>query len=145
MGGANIIVFATPVYFANISGMLKVFMDRMTMIGSPHSQKDVKEKVQEIKSSETLIPKLMMISNCGFPDRDEFQVISLWIKRVAQEMHMELIGEIYATQGKFLTSPPEELQSISNYLLLLEKAGREIAANMNLSVLTEKQLLQNFI
>ncbi|MDP4159848.1 MAG: flavodoxin family protein, partial [Bacillota bacterium] len=67
MGGANIIAFATPVYFANISGMLKVFMDRMTMIGSPHSQKDVKEKVQELKSSETLIPKLMMISNCGFP------------------------------------------------------------------------------
>jgi len=145
MGGANIIAFATPVYFENISGMLKVFMDRMTMIGSPHSQKDIEEKVQEINSSEMLIPKLMMISNCGFPDRDEFQVVSLWIKRVAQKMHMELIGEIYATQVRFLTSPPEGLQSISNYLLLLEKAGREIAADMNLSELTEKQLLQNFI
>lgn len=146
MGGANIIAFATPVYFENISGMLKVFMDRMTMIGSPHSQKDIEENVQEFKSSETLIPKLMMISNCGFPDRDEFQVISLWIKRVAQKMHMELIGEIYATQGKFLTSPPEGLQpAISNYMLLLERAGREIATNMKLSEITEKQLLQNFI
>lgn len=144
MGGANIIAFATPVYFENISGMLKVFMDRITMIGSPHSQKDIEEKDQEINSSEMLIPKLMMISSCGFPDRDEFQVVSLWIKRVAQKMHMELIGEIYATQGKFLTSPLEELQSISNYLLLLEKAGREIATNMNLSELTEKQLLQNY-
>lgn len=146
MGGVNIIAFATPVYFENISGMLKVFMDRMTMLGSPHSQKDIEEKVQEINSTEMLVPKLMMISNCGFPDRDEFQVVSLWIKRVAQKMHMELIGEIYATQGKLLTSPPEGLQSaISNYLLLLEKAGREIATNMNLSELTEKQLLQNFV
>jgi len=146
MGGANIIAFATPVYFENISGMLKVFMDRMTMIGSPHSQKDIEDKVQKLNSSEMLIPKLMMISNCGFPDRDEFQVVSLWIKRVAQKIHMELIGEIYATQGKLLTTPPEGLQSaVSNYLLLLEKAGREIATNMNLSELTEKQLLQNFI
>ena len=44
VGGANIIVLATPVYFENISGMLKVFMDRMTMTGNPHSRKNVKEE-----------------------------------------------------------------------------------------------------
>lgn len=146
MSGANVIAFATPVYFGNISGMLKVFMDRMTMIGSPHSQKEAEEKVQEIKPSKTLIPKLMMISNCGLPDKDEFQVVSLWIKRVSQKMHMDLIGEIYAAQGKLLASPPEGLQpAISNYLLLLEKAGKEIASNMKLSEITERQLLQNVI
>lgn len=61
-------------------------MDRMTMIGSPHSQNDTKENSQELKPKESQAPKLMMISNCGFNDRDEFQVISLWIKRVAQKM-----------------------------------------------------------
>ncbi|RYD06082.1 iron-sulfur protein [Desulforamulus aquiferis] len=145
MAGANIIVFATPVYFGNISGMLKVFMDRMTMIGNPHSQNATEENSQELKSKEFQAPKLMMISSCGFPDIDEFQVISLWIKRVAQKMHMELIGEIYATRGKFLTSPPEELQPvISNYLLLLERAGKEIATDMKLSEMTEKKLTGNF-
>lgn len=146
MAGANVIVFATPVYFENISGMLKVFMDRMTMIGSPHSPKEIKEKSQEQKPTAVQAPKLMMISNCGFPDRDEFQVISLWIKRVAQKMRMELIGEIYATQGKFLTSAPEELQPvISNYLLLLERAGKEIATDMKISREIEQKLSLNFV
>lgn len=146
MAGANVIVFATPVYFGNLSGMLKVFMDRMTMIGSPHSQKNITEKGQELKPIEAQTPKLMMISNCGLTDRDEFEVISLWIKRVAQKMHTELIGEVYATQGKYLTSIPEELQPvIFNYLLLLENVGKEIAGNMKLSEETKRQLLHNFI
>jgi putative NADPH-quinone reductase len=146
MGEVNIIVFATPVYFSNISGMLKVFMDRMTMIGSPHSQKDSQEKSNEIEPMEVQTPKLMMISSCGFPDRDEFQVVSLWIKKVAQKMHMELIGEIYATQGKYLTSPPEELQSeINNYLLILEEAGKEIAIGKELSEAIDQKLMRGFV
>ncbi|MDQ7092040.1 flavodoxin family protein [Desulfosporosinus sp. PR] len=148
LGDANIIVFATPVYFGNISGMLKVFMDRMTMIGSPHSQNDSKKNIQESKQAQRQAqpPKLMMISNCGFPDRDEFQVISLWAKRVAQKMNMELIGEIYATSGKFLTSPPDELQSaIADYLLNLQEAGREIVIDGKLSEMTVRKLLQDFV
>jgi putative NADPH-quinone reductase len=145
MGGANIIVFATPVYFANISGMLKVFMDRMTMIGNPHSQQPSQERSNERKPIEAQTPKLLMISNCGFPDRDEFQVVSLWIKKVAQKMRTDLIGEIYATQGKYLTSPPEELLSeINDYLLVLESAGKEIATEMKLSETTDKKLKQGF-
>lgn len=145
VGGANIICFASPVYFENISGRLKVFMDRMTMIGSPHSHKDTKDEDRHSKSSKEQTPKLMMISSCGHPDRDEFQVTSLWIKRIAQKMHMELIGEIYATQGKFLTEPPEDMQlAVSNYLQLLEKVGKEIATNMKLSATTKELLDKDY-
>lgn len=116
------------------------------MIGSPHSQNEAKEKGQESMGTQANVPKLMMISSCGFPDRDEFQVISLWIKKVAQKMNMELVGEIYATQGKYLASPPDDLMPfVSDYLLLLEEAGREIASEMKLSDKTEKRLLQNFL
>lgn len=146
MGGANVIVFASPVYFENISGMLKVFMDRLTMLGSPHAQEDVKEERRNVESAGVQAPKLMMISSCGYSDRSEFEVTSLWIKRVAQKMHMELVGEIYATQGKALTSPTEEQRPIiSRYLQLLEKAGAEIATNLELSPITDKLLQeQNF-
>ncbi|TGE31009.1 flavodoxin family protein [Desulfosporosinus sp. Sb-LF] len=139
--GATIIVFASPIYFENISGMLKVFMDRMTMLGSPHAQKNVKEERQHVESAGVQASKLMLISSCGYPDRSEFDVTSLWIKRVAQKMRMKLVGEIYATQGKFLTSPTEELRPIiSNYLQLLEKAGAEIATDMKFSPTTYKLL-----
>ncbi|AEG60972.1 flavodoxin family protein [Desulforamulus ruminis] len=146
VGGARVIVLATPVYFENISGMLKVFMDRLTMTGNPHSQKASREKSEPSKPVETTTPKFVMIANCGYPDQTEFQVISHWIQRVALKTHTDLIGEIYAPQGKFLTDPPEELRpALSNYLQLLEKAGNEIATHLKLSDSTNKQLEQSFI
>jgi multimeric flavodoxin WrbA len=138
MGGADIVVFVTPVYFENISGRLKVFMDRMTMLGSPHSQKTEKQSQAQEKAKE---PRLMMIASCGYPDRDEFLVTSLWINRVASKMHMKLAGEIYATKAKFLTGQLGELShSTLNYLQLLETAGKEIAVDLKISEGTGKLL-----
>ena len=146
LAGANIICFASPVYFENISGMLKVFMDRMTMIGGPQTKMDAKENDQQVKPHNTQIPKLMMISSCGHGDRSEFDVTSLWMKRVAQKIHMELICEIYATQGKYLSNPPKNMQTeVANYLDLLQKAGKEIATNMKLLDTTEEELKYGFI
>lgn len=145
MGDANVIVFASPVYFENIAGMLKVFMDRMTMIGSPQSQKDTEMK--EEKNSETAntnMPKLMMVSSCGFSDESEFEVTSLWINRVAQKMHMELIGEIYATNGRLLKETPEDLKpALLKFLDALEKAGHEIGTEMKLTQSTKSFLNKN--
>lgn len=146
VGGANIIILATPIYFENISGMLKVFMDRLTMTGNPHSQENIKSENQDLRPAEIQPPKLMMISNCGFPDKSEFEVVSHWFKKVVLKMHTEIAGEIYVTQGKFLTSQEEKLSSIiSSYINHLEKAGKEIATNIKLSESTKKILEQNFI
>jgi hypothetical protein len=61
-------------------------------------------------------------------------------------MHTEVIAEIYAAQGALLNTHVSNVQPIiSNYLLLLEKAGKEIFTNMKLSAETEKALAQNFI
>lgn len=146
MAGANVIIFATPVYFENISGMLKVFMDRMTMIGGPQTQAAAKQNNQNMEHMEIHIPRLMMISNCGHANREEFQVISHWIKRVALKMHMPLAGEIYMPQGKLLKADREDLKpAISGYLKLLEDAGKEIAYNLKLSETTEKLLEQGHL
>jgi multimeric flavodoxin WrbA len=143
MGSANIIIFASPVYFGNISGMLKTFMDRMTMIGSPHSSDNAKDNDRQIKQPEQHAPKLMMISSCGFPDRSEFDVTSLWINKVAQKMNMELIGEIYAANGKAFGASPEVLDPrTANFLQLAENAGKEIATGMKLSAVTRELLEQ---
>jgi putative NADPH-quinone reductase len=144
--GANIIVLATPLYFDNISGMLKVFMDRLVVTGDPHFQKDTSGESRHLTPEGAVPPKIVMMSNCGFPERSHFQVVSLWIKRAALNMHTEVLGEIYVTQGGLLTAPIEALRPvITNYLNHLEKAGKEIACGMKLSGATEKLLEQNFI
>jgi FMN-dependent NADH-azoreductase len=132
---ANVIILATPLYFNNVSGTLKVFIERLTATGNPHAVKD------DLSKEEKIIPKLILISNCGFPIKSQFDIVSLWIKRLALMMQTEVIAEIYATEGKYLSRPDEEhFTKTEEYLKLLELCGEEIAGNLNLSAGT-KQLL----
>jgi multimeric flavodoxin WrbA len=146
LAGADVIALASPVYFNNISGTLKVFMDRLTVTGNPHSKRDDKKDAQDGSRAGGTAPGLMIISNCGFPDRSQFEVISLWIKRVAMMMQTDLICEIYATQGRLLCDPPEGLApAVADYLRALEKAGSEIATRKRLSGETEHILGEDYI
>ena len=136
MAGAHVIVLATPLYFLNISGTLKVFMDRLAVTGNP-----LAGKAEIEKKPQSPAPKLVMMSNCGYTDRSQFEVVSLWVKKVARMMQTEVVAEIYATRGWSLSSPKVELRSVmANYLHLLETAGNEIASTMRLSETTERSL-----
>lgn len=109
--GADLIVFASPVYFKNITGLLKNFIDRLTSTGSPHVE----------KKGES--PKFVMLANCGFPYESEFEVISLWIKKFAASMNSTLVGEFYFPGGKRLKEPTGEA---AMYLDNLAQSGRNI-------------------
>lgn len=142
--GADVLVLATPLYFDNISGMLKVFMDRRMITASPYWDKDENGECRHLPLFAS--PKLIMIANCGYPEKSQFQVISHWIQRVARNMHTEVIGEIYASQGALLSTRVDEvLPIIANYLQVLKTAGKEIVTAMRLSQETKELLEQNFI
>lgn len=144
--GVDIFVLATPLYFDNISGMLKDFMDRMIVKGDPHFEKGSNGECRHLKSIDVPSPKLVMISNCGFSERSHFQVISHWIKRVALNMKTEVLGEFYAAQGGLLSINTDELRPIiTGYLKNLENAGRAIALGQSVSEETKRLLEQNFI
>lgn len=149
---SDIVVFATPIYIDNVSGMTKVFMDRLFCIGNPYFEKDENgecrgQKSKHFKNGSP--PKVIVISNCGYPERETFQVVSLLMKRFTRQFHLNLIAEIYATEGavfSLLKAGVKDFEPlISRYLTILEKAGCEIATDMKLSTETQHLLEQNFI
>ena len=145
--GADVLLLATPLYVNDISGTLKVYMDRRIMnVKVPgYMEKDATGEYRSAKTIEMQVSKLVMMSNCTNTGRTQFQVISLWIQRTALSMHTEVIGEIYAPQGVLLPSTNEKVQPIIlNYLQLLEKTGKEIVTNMSLSEETKKLLEKSF-
>lgn len=129
---SDLIIWGTPLYFHNISGTLKVFMDRMTSIGGdPHS----KDK------SAMIPPYFIMMSNCGFPIKEQFEAVSVWIKSISKLLQAKLIGEFYLPSGHILSYPTEEqLQAKNNYLEFLKNCGKDYRTN-NFK-LTEKNLNQ---
>jgi putative NADPH-quinone reductase len=143
---SDIVVFATPLYIDNVSGILKVFMDRSIPLGTPYFEKDEQGEYRHgdregYSASFERVPKLVIISNAGFPEQSHFQVLSLLMKRVARNLHSEVIAEIYRGQGPFLLAPVKELLPvIEKYKTLLRQAGHELVTDLRLTGDTKKAL-----
>lgn len=141
---ADVRVLATPLYFDNISSMLKVFIDRLMVIASPYWGKDKEGECRHLITEAA--PQLVMMANCGYPERSHFQVISHWVKRHARNLNAQVIGEIYTSPGALLSVREKEVGIVvSNYLKALETAGREIVVNRKLTSQTMALLEQKFI
>jgi multimeric flavodoxin WrbA len=137
---SNVVVIATPVYVDNITGITKNFMDRLIPIADPHFEPDDNGETRHVKRFENY-PKIVVISNCGFPEQTHFQVIRLLFKRVARNLHSEVIGEIYRGEGELLNKNILMLKpKIWKYKKLLKKAGKEIVLSSKLSEDTKKEL-----
>jgi multimeric flavodoxin WrbA len=131
---SDVVVFATPVYVDNVTGLMKNFMDRLIAIGDPHWELDENGECRHLMRNPKPA-KIAVISNCGFPQQSHFQVLRLYYRRVARNIHAELIAEIYRDGGALLsTSTKELLPLVARYKKLVERAGREMVESSRLSV-----------
>lgn len=149
--GSDLLVLATPLKYANVASMLKVFIERLLVFANPYILVDQAGETRHPKKkpeAESIFyrSKLVVISNGGLGQRGHFQVLSHWVKRLALNNLTEVVGEIYFPQGPLLADPPTELKPlVDDYLGLLEKAGAEIATVGGISDETGKMLATNLI
>lgn len=137
---SDIVVFATPLYVDNVTGIMKNFMDRLIPLGDPHFDKDEGGECRHRKRSDKT-PGIVVISNCGFPEQSHFQVLKLLFSRIARNMGTRVVAEIYRGGGEILRDPPLILSPlVYKYKRLLRKAGREVVENMKLSEKTVARL-----
>lgn len=130
---SDVVVFATPVYVDNVTGLMKDFMDRLIAIGDPHWEKDENGECRHLMRNPKPA-KIAVISNCGFPQQSHFQVLRLYYRRVARNIHAELAAEIYRDGGALLTTSTKELLPlVARYKKLVERAGREVVESSRLS------------
>lgn len=145
---SDIIVFATPLYVDNVSGHMKQFMDRLIPLADPRIITDPNGEYRHSKRFDQKPPKIVVLSNCGFPEMGHFKVLNLLFKRIARNMHTKVIAEIYRSQGELLNKKIFLLKPIQfRFKKLMEQCGREIVENQKLSLKTiaslAKPLLSN--
>jgi multimeric flavodoxin WrbA len=139
MRDADVFIFGSPLFFNNVSGNLKVFFDRLTAAGG-----DPQAKQSAV--SRQIVPHIVMVSNCGFPYRTQFEALSIWIGNVARMMQAPLIGEFYTTNGNALTSPADEERAPrERYLEYLERCGAELAKGFALTDESRSLLAKNIL
>jgi multimeric flavodoxin WrbA len=137
---SDIVVFATPLYVDNVSGLTKLFMDRLIPAVDPRMERDEDGESRHCKR-QAKYPKIAVLSNCGFPEQSHFHVLSLLFRRIARNIHSEVVAEIYRGEGEMLRSAPLAVRPlIWRYNQLLRRAGRELAEVSRLSPETAEKL-----
>ncbi len=137
----GILVFATPLYVDNVTGLMKNFFDRMIPIASPYFKPDEHGECRHLMEGGGAMPRLVVISNCGFPEQTHFEALKVLFRRMARNFSSEVIAEIYRGEGELLKSTNLFLRPfLYKYKKLIQKCGREVVQEGKLSDETKAAL-----
>jgi multimeric flavodoxin WrbA len=124
---ADILVIASPVYVDGVTGPTKGFMDRMIPVVSPRF---------EMREGHCRHPRLgsgaggrmVLVSNCGFWEPDNFEPMVSHIRAAARNMDREYAGALIRPHGPALGPMLRLGLPVGDVLEAAEEAGRQLVA-----------------
>lgn len=123
---ADVMVYATPLYYYTVTGIMKDFMDRMLPLNNKEIIK-VGENYSHPRRFKRETPvKTVLISNCGFPGRYNFSGLLETFKVMTKG---NLSATILCGQGGVLgnVNTDEMLKKLYEpFFAALESAGKEV-------------------
>jgi len=125
--GSDFVIFATPVYIDNVTGLLKIFVERLLPVLEPHYEKAPDGEYRR-RARFAKYPRFIIIASCAMPGQSNFQVIELFFRRMARTFRTEIAGEIYCSAAGPLLLSRQDVRFkalVDNYKALLRQAGRE--------------------
>jgi multimeric flavodoxin WrbA/putative sterol carrier protein len=133
--GCDIIVYATPLYNYNVTGLFKVFQDRTLPLLDPHIIKVGNAHRHPARYEAKR--KMVLISNCGFPEIKHFDGLRKVFRTMEENGYVPLVGEILVSAGELLRQ--EALRGISEKIFdAVFRAGVEVVRDGRVSKETEE-------
>jgi multimeric flavodoxin WrbA len=130
--GTEILVLATPLYVDGMSGVLKNMLDRLIPFADPiiefrdgHCRHPGRAKVKE--------GKLVLVSNCGFWEMDNFDALVEHIRAIGRNINMEFVGALLRPHGPALKGMMDQGMDMSDILEAAGDAGRQLVENGKIS------------
>jgi NAD(P)H-dependent FMN reductase len=123
---ADVVVYATPLYVFTVSGLMKNFMDRHLPDLDPHIVRRGDHYIHPPRYSDgPPRQKVVLISNCGFPERHHFSALVETFRRFTDNPDTELAATIFCAGGELLAQ--EMLRdSLRWYTDAARRAGEEL-------------------
>ncbi|OIO91679.1 MAG: hypothetical protein AUK03_10785 [Anaerolineae bacterium CG2_30_64_16] len=122
---ADVLVYASPLYIFNVTGQMKTFMDRFIPLAKPYIVQRGDEYIHPMRYEEEWPKKVVIISNCGFPERHHFSGLVEPFRRFTSAPEMELVTAILCAGGELLRQPALR-ESLQWYTEAARCAGREV-------------------
>ena len=137
IAGANILVLATPVYVDGITGPMKNLLDRMIPLIHPfielrdgHCRHPGREENKD--------KQLVLVSNCGFWEMDNFDPLLVHMKAICKNMGGEFAGALLRPHGPALKAMMEMGGPVGDIFEAAKAAGRQLLENGKMSSETLK-------
>ena len=132
---ADIWVFATPVYVDAVSGPMKNLMDRIIPVAEPfielrdgHCRHPLRDGVK--------VGKVVLVSNCGFWEMDNFDPLLVHIKAACKNLSREFAGALLRPHGPGLEIVMEMGQSVNDVFEAAKEAGGQLVEDGEMSTET---------
>ncbi len=130
---SDIVCFATPIFTWNMTGLLKNFIDRLVPLKCPKMVEQ--DGNYDMQDSKVKTQKFIIISNCGFPGDNNFEVLKASVACCNPSL------EIYRNCGKLLkTKNPIAHEKVEQWLQIVEEAGKQVVLYGDVSERTREEL-----
>lgn len=134
---ADIWVFATPVYVDGVTGPMKNLMDRVLPLLQPffelrdgHCRHPLREGTKH--------GKVVLVSNCGFWEMDNFDPLLVHMKAMCRNAGREFGGALLRPHGPALRRMMEMGAPVSDVFEAAKESGRQLVRDGEMSIETLK-------
>lgn len=140
MKESEIWVFATPLYTDTMTSDMKTLMERTLPRLQPFLAKYKNRTRHPLRNPEEENKhKMVVISVCGFPERSNFEALSLTFKKISVNSHVPVVGEIYVPGAQMLFDKRGQ-RYFKKFLNNVFNAGKEIASSGGISGKTAREI-----
>jgi putative sterol carrier protein len=138
MQQADTMVYATPLYVFTVTAQMKVFMDRHIPLIEPYILKRG-DQFTHPPRYERRHDKVVLISNCGFPERHHFSGLVETFRCFTSGPDSELAATILCAAGELLKQPHLQ-EGLQWYFEAARQAGREVVEQGHITPETQEML-----
>ena len=132
LAGADVWVFATPVYFDGISGALKKLIERMLPLVEPFFE--IREShCRHPRREGTKSGKVVLVSSCGFWEMDNFEPLLVHMKAICKNADREFAGALLRPHSSGMKRMLQEGIPIDDIFAAAKAAGRQLVTDGSMS------------
>ncbi len=141
---SDVWVFATPVYFDGISGTMKNLIERMLPLVEPFYVLRGGH-CRHPRRAGTKSGKVVLVSNCGFWEMDNFDPLLVHIKAICKNADREFAGALLRPHGTGMRRMLQEGIAIDDIFTAAKEAGRQLVTDGGMSPESLKAVSRNLM
>lgn len=132
LAATDVWVFATPLYFDGMSASMKNLIERMLPLVEPfYELRD--GHCRHPRRAETRSGKVVLVSNCGFWEMDNFDPLITHMKAICRNADREFAGALLRPHGTVMKHMLQGGGSLDDIFAAAKDAGRQLVTDGRMS------------